>query len=780
MDPHAHTAGPGNGGPKSRSDFVRLRREAASAVGRNFARSAAALALLLAACGPHGGSRSPSHAWAGRVDTVGDTITVTTDSGFADRAAPIVVDSVAQLSHGVAFTRPDVIVRMSGGELLVSDRSRVVRIGPDGSDEGTVGRPGEGPGEFRDAAGLGVLPGDTILVLDDALRRVNWISPAGNSLRTARVPDGLFSRGIVGDGVRIPRTGTLVWGGLGRITPAQPSPYVVRVAAAGSDSVLQLAELPGPTFDLADGNLTRRDLFDRWPVIAVASDGRVAYADLLEYCVMIDSTGARWQWRICRSYPRVPATDPVRHPDLDAVAERTGMSAAMRESFQTQIDRVSVGDRHPALSELRFDGDGRLWVRIVDSAQAGVHPWMMQQDVSLRPPRFIWEVYDRDGRRAERVELPSVFDPREFAGDTVWGVLELESGDQVVGRAVDHPTAEAASRRREAKPCGLGDRDVAGIANAIEAWGVDMGRDSRTNIAYPRGPKSRNDFLPLRREAASAVGSGLALLLAACGKPDRPATAASTTIDTLASVETAPLQSPSGGVVLPDGRIAVVDAKAERVFILGGDSVETVGRPGAGPGELRFPWRVTLLGDTLAVSSYGTGRLDLFALDGSSRGSRPLPQGFQSQEVTPVRGDTMLMTTGGRDSTLVQRLAGDSVTARYGAPVVPPTDIWDFGAIKQEIRDGHVPAAMRNIDASGTGPRRRGLAGAADRGAGGAVRGGRSAARCGDDAGFRGRADAAPVLRGERKAPAQPAGSVRAGVGCRGRCARPVGAAAAA
>ena len=395
--------------------------------------------LALLGCG-HAGSNDPDRgAWVGRVDTVGDTITVTTHAGFTGAKAPITVDSVVQLGDGVELERPDLIVRLSDGTLLVSDGARLLRIGADGRGAGEIGRKGSGPGEFRNIVGLGVLPGDTIVVLDAGLHRATWLSADGAFIRSEEVPGDLFPGGMLPGGVRLPVTGDRLVGGLGMISPGVATPYLVNVQAAGSDSARLLASVDGPTWIQSGRGLTPSELFGVGPVLAVARDGRAAYSNQVRYCIHIDSVGAAQHRQVCRDFEPVTVTDAVRHPDVDAMAARTGLADGQRESLKQMLDGIHVGDHHDATHSLRFDDRGRLWVRIIDSLQAGVHPWLMTRDPSLRPKHFVWDVYGRDGKRAEQVRLPSGFDPREFAGDTVWGIVELETGEKVVGRGVVRP-----------------------------------------------------------------------------------------------------------------------------------------------------------------------------------------------------------------------------------------------------------------------------------------------------------------------------------------------------
>jgi len=190
------------------------------------------------------------------------------------------------------------------------------------------------------------------------------------------------------------------------------------------------------------------------------------------------------------------------------------------------------------------------------------------------------------------------------------------------------------------------------------------------------------------------------LLLAACQPSAASHTDEPFLADTFATAETTPFQRPVDGVALPDGRLALADVQTEQVFLLGMDGVlqQTFGTPGAGPGELRTPRGVVLRGDTLAVLNGGNNRLENFLPGRGYVGSRPLPPGVQYRETRLLPGDTVITATGGADSALaVRQDPGGRMLARYGTPVVPWAEGWDFDAIHAEILSGRIPNEMRNV-----------------------------------------------------------------------------------
>jgi hypothetical protein len=98
--------------------------------------------------------------------------------------------------------------RLSDGRVAVvnHDAPDLRVFAPDGTHLHTFGRKGEGPGEFSSPVLAGVLPGDTLVVVDRHLRRINLFHPEQGFLRSAQSdPDfmgylltvGMFSSGSV-------------------------------------------------------------------------------------------------------------------------------------------------------------------------------------------------------------------------------------------------------------------------------------------------------------------------------------------------------------------------------------------------------------------------------------------------------------------------------------------------------------------------------------------------------------------------------------------------------
>ncbi len=81
---------------------------------------------------------------------------------------------------------------LSDGRIAVGDAgARNVRVfGSDGRHRTTLGGEGEGPGEFQAVHLAGVLPGDTLVVVDRRLLRISFLHPEGGFLRSESMDSG--------------------------------------------------------------------------------------------------------------------------------------------------------------------------------------------------------------------------------------------------------------------------------------------------------------------------------------------------------------------------------------------------------------------------------------------------------------------------------------------------------------------------------------------------------------------------------------------------------------
>ena len=220
-----------------------------------------------------------------------------------------------------------------------------------------------------------------------------------------------------------------------------------------------------------------------------------------------------------------------------------------------------------------------------------------------------------------------------------------------------------------------------------------------------------------RAFAIESIGAALALAssVAACAgdggvaRADEPITlpAGNTFVATSSEL--------IGGVydlaVAPDGEVYVADYGHKHLLVLSPDGTvrDTIGREGSGPGEFQRPWVLHAGADSVRVLDAETNLVQVFDRAGSFARSYQLDvPGVGFGAGRDFRDDGALaVAIEGFDSAMVALVNPTGAAgARFGEPVVPPTSFFDFGAIKDEIREGRVPSAFRNQALVVWGPER--------------------------------------------------------------------------
>jgi len=150
----------------------------------------------------------------------------------------------------------------------------------------------------------------------------------------------------------------------------------------------------------------------------------------------------------------------------------------------------------------------------------------------------------------------------------------------------------------------------------------------------------------------------------------------------------------------PDGSLFLLDFRARQIHVTDstGRLLQTIGRPGQGPGEFERPASVYLSGGTLTVVDPGNGRLQDFTLDGEPSDSRTIPPCATGPAPPAVGPDGILVRpTLGFDTgiAIVCSLSGEE-RARLGDLPAPGQAVVDMGQMRAQILEGDVPAMMLN------------------------------------------------------------------------------------
>ena len=306
--------------------------------------------------------------------------------------------------------------RLSNGNIVITNRgTHELRFyDPDGTHLRSVGREGDGPGEFRSLGRPWPLGSDSITVWDSGNRRLTVFDndgELGRSFRLDPFPEAwlpLGPRGILaGNSLLVAATG-MPPEGLGRGTTSY-----VRYSLEGA----HLTTLVG-----RPANETNFEVTERSQLI-----GAVPYARIASVAVL----GNRWyygsgdSWEIeaysadgalthlfRRAEPNRPVTqeviDEYRDPLLNLNPEQQAMLAQMARSGVSVPTTDVFPETLPAYESFIASDDGDLWVENYTS-------------ISEQPS---WAVFREDGRYLGVVEPPMGAQPAHIGEDFVLVIWE--------------------------------------------------------------------------------------------------------------------------------------------------------------------------------------------------------------------------------------------------------------------------------------------------------------------------------------------------------------------
>ena len=327
--------------------------------------------------------------------------------GTAEGPAPYVFGSIANAR------------RLADGRVVVLDwQAREIRyFDRAGRHVHSVGRRGDGPGEFQGFGMVVRTEGDSLLIADRRQPRITLLGPRGEIVRAASLP--LAPSGALVQPIGRLRDGTII-GKSVRVTPRVgrqvDSATYWRLAPTGSsaDSLLALFEEELYASELVVGDqrgIVRGPLPFTTAASAVAAGDGLYYADPRAYAVYKYSKDGvllrvtRWK------EPPAPVTAAqANHYRNAAIGEAGAQRAAAAERMRAMPFPVTAA----TFAALLVDDQSRVWVR----------EWHPEGDPSSR-----WWVLGTDGHVAGAARVPSACDPLEF-GDSY--VLCRVGGDDEV------------------------------------------------------------------------------------------------------------------------------------------------------------------------------------------------------------------------------------------------------------------------------------------------------------------------------------------------------------
>lgn len=397
-------------------------------------------ALMLSACSER--TTTASRPWTTAVDSTGDTTRVRITGDVPDSlVSTLAVDLAVGEADGadeLTFGRIGGIVVGRDGAMFVYDADQTVGLirmyTATGKYVRTVGAKGGGPGEYGQVNGFALANNGDLLVWDGAGARINRYAPDGSFKSSFLVPvSGMFTEG----GLHVAADGTISLStviGRREIANGPPMPILgfVRFDSLGAlrDSVAlpQWSSVEPATLRVDSPDGSRRSLltipFQPGITTTRLSDGGFAagYAD--RYVFTIVGVGAKPR-QVIREIVAVPVTE-TELSERRAQIEQN----ARRISPSWSWTGPGIPATKPPYSNILVTDDGRLWVRVAQSAEIIPEDELppLRTDVVPTPIRLttrdpiVYDVYAADGALLGRVKLPPRSNIFHVRGDSAWGI----------------------------------------------------------------------------------------------------------------------------------------------------------------------------------------------------------------------------------------------------------------------------------------------------------------------------------------------------------------------
>ncbi len=333
---------------------------------------ACAAGVAIAACGT-GEAAGPSvtvrdSAGVSIVENRGEPPTA--GGGFVLAAEPTLQIGVADGDEAYLLFRVWGAARLSDGRIaLANNRAPDIRVfDADGRHLHTFGTRGEGPEDFNSPVLVGTLPGDTLVVVDRILRRIDLYDPDTGFIRAGiadpAIEGYLLTVGMFANGsVMIQRS----------VFPESLPNGFLRLATqyrsvsldgslecdfgefAGDENVFSSREIEGGSMTMSGGTP-----FGKSPATAVAGD-LFFYGSQDAWQIEVRDRTGRLVRLIRRDKPLQPVTDAQVATVMEEGADEAATSEQARE-FRRMLRQAPIPEFHPAYGAIYADRTGCLWV----------------------------------------------------------------------------------------------------------------------------------------------------------------------------------------------------------------------------------------------------------------------------------------------------------------------------------------------------------------------------------------------------------------------------------
>lgn len=256
--------------------------------------------------------------------------------------------------------------RLSDTRIVIGQENELRFFDAGGAYLSTVGREGEGPGEFSSIGMLSSFAGDSILVFDQRLQRASVFDPTGRFVDSWSV----YGAGAPAFqmGVGVSRKGDLVIFAWIDSAPNVVGPYTTSLVVGiidRTDQSFQTLDTIGSVEEAQverNGRLTRAFRpFGRKSDVAVSQSFIFVLDALAERSIHVYSSAGELVRILRFDIPRLASTsDRVTAWKASFLARHSEGSISLQESWAYGFDRTPPVDSIPLFRSLEVDVDGNL------------------------------------------------------------------------------------------------------------------------------------------------------------------------------------------------------------------------------------------------------------------------------------------------------------------------------------------------------------------------------------------------------------------------------------
>lgn len=325
-----------------------------------------------------------------------------------------------------AFGRVTAVVPAVDGSLLIVDEMTptVSRFSNTGDFIESLGRGGEGPGEYRRISGLDVLPDGSFVFADARLSRISWLSP--DWLEEASMPfaGGFFTTRRT---TQIGKEGSVYFHRIllepgVSLTDAPMVSLAYRPGQRRPDTIYPPPEeKEGPSYAVGTVDGWRFPFTVR-TISWMSPHGYLVWARNDDYNLHLELQGGR-VLQIRRPVTRLPVSGGEWQQWM-------GVSNGFQRSRGTRHERIP--NWKPFFRDLWVDSDGRIWVERYVKAEKYEYTQGELEGRDSRFPLNVWreptvfDVFAPAGAFLGEITLPPRTSLMYAKGDQLWAV---QTGD---------------------------------------------------------------------------------------------------------------------------------------------------------------------------------------------------------------------------------------------------------------------------------------------------------------------------------------------------------------